>query len=882
MKNTDKKKYFAFISYSHKDSEMAKWLQHEFEYYELPAILFKERKDLRKEDLPESFRPVFRDEDELAGGELKPQISKALADSEYLFVICSPNSAQSVYVESEIREFISLSPTNKRRIFPFIVDGKPHQDEEQKEKECFPKTLLELSKDKSDPIELIAGDIHATGRDHAFVQILAGTLKEKDVQFSDLWDRYAIEKAEKERKEREDKEKLQIAQSRFVAEKAKQLIEDGDSYLAKRLLVAIHEEQDRPYVAEIEAALRKVHTYNSAILKDHLGEVYSVRYSHDFERLVSTSFDKTIRLWNVCTGKCILEIPISQYVTSVFFTPDDKYIMSGDGRLWDSFTGKEIDYLKNRYCFTISSDREYLVDLFDRQYPPVLEIRDKNTYKLIHSIELKGIGNDGISLISFSGKNGVIAGVSKDSLVIWDYSGKRVDMFADNLNGHSGKINSIELSADGKKLLSASGDCTLRVFDIEKGDSKLFEGHKRHAISASFINNDTQIISASYDNTIKIWDEASTKCLKTLEGHTDIVSCIDYCSRSHRIISSSRDNTIRIWDSSPSKKMECLIRIGGNVNPFSFNPNKNLLETALVYGNKDICLLDLQSKKQKIGRDGHNEMVCSVVFSQEGNMLASTSYDGTICIWDAMSVTPKKYMHGHTSTVTFAVFGCNDRLLASSSCDGTIRIWNVETEEEQIPPLIGHTSAVDWVSFSHDGKKIVSSSRDRTVRVWDVSSGRCLHVLNKHILDVTSSMFSNDDKLIISSSMDKTIRIWSAETGECIRVIEGHTDGVYGAALSPEIHDGYIASVSRDKTLRVWHIDSGVCIFCTDTGYGYGLDHAESVSFSPDGEKIFTGRNNGPIKEYDFLSIPKLINNTRERFKDNPLTPEERRKYYLE
>ena len=200
------KKYFAFISYSHKDSEMAKWLQHEFEYYKLPATLFEERKDLRKEDLPESFRPVFRDEDELAGGELKPQISEALASSEYLIVVCSPNSAQSNYVDSEIKEFLSLSLENKRRIFPFIIDGKPHQDKGHKEKECFPPTLLELSRDKINPIELIAGDVNATGRGHAFVKILAGTLKEKDIRFADLWNRYAIYKEEEERKIRKQRD----------------------------------------------------------------------------------------------------------------------------------------------------------------------------------------------------------------------------------------------------------------------------------------------------------------------------------------------------------------------------------------------------------------------------------------------------------------------------------------------------------------------------------------------------------------------------------------------------------------------------------------------------------------------------------------------------
>ena len=65
----EKKMYYAFISYSHMDSELPKWLQHEFECYELPAILFEERKDLHKEDLPEFSRSVFRYEDELADGE---------------------------------------------------------------------------------------------------------------------------------------------------------------------------------------------------------------------------------------------------------------------------------------------------------------------------------------------------------------------------------------------------------------------------------------------------------------------------------------------------------------------------------------------------------------------------------------------------------------------------------------------------------------------------------------------------------------------------------------------------------------------------------------------------------------------------------------------
>ena len=96
------KKYYAFISYSHKDEEWAKWLQHEFEHYHFPTTLDD------YSNLPDKFRPIFRDVDELSGGELHPQITAALRASAYLVVICSTNSAKSEYVDNEIKEFIEI------------------------------------------------------------------------------------------------------------------------------------------------------------------------------------------------------------------------------------------------------------------------------------------------------------------------------------------------------------------------------------------------------------------------------------------------------------------------------------------------------------------------------------------------------------------------------------------------------------------------------------------------------------------------------------------------------------------------------------------------------------------------------------------------------
>ncbi len=124
-------KYKAFISYSHKDERWAKRLHRRLETYKLPADVserFKYRRPLSS---------VFRDREELSvGSDLSAVIVDALNQSETLIVICSPDSAQSKWVNQEIRHFKALGRAAK--IFPIIIAGKPFDDEE----ECFPKSLL--------------------------------------------------------------------------------------------------------------------------------------------------------------------------------------------------------------------------------------------------------------------------------------------------------------------------------------------------------------------------------------------------------------------------------------------------------------------------------------------------------------------------------------------------------------------------------------------------------------------------------------------------------------------------------------------------------------------------------------------------------------------
>jgi len=299
-------KYYAFISYSHSDSDWAKWLQKELEYYKLPSS-FNGRKDV-----PSSFRPVFRDEDELSGGHLQPQILKALSESEYLIVICSPNSAKSLYVNNEIKDFIEIGNSRNRdytkRIFPFIVQGKPHQTKGS-EFECFTPILNNLRDNEGNRIELIAGDVTATGRNHALIKIIAGTLYNKNIQFSDLWNRYEEYKIEEEKKKEQELIRYYKISSRFVAEKLKEPIKDGNiAFAAKALKHVVNDNTFHVYIEEIDRQIRN--TVNAQYIKLVVpGDTYITEnifkygdISPDSKTIVSLNHNYQICLWNENTS----------------------------------------------------------------------------------------------------------------------------------------------------------------------------------------------------------------------------------------------------------------------------------------------------------------------------------------------------------------------------------------------------------------------------------------------------------------------------------------------------------------------------------------------------------------------------------------------------
>jgi tetratricopeptide (TPR) repeat protein len=169
-------RYRAFISYSHKDARWAGWLHRSLEGYRVPARLRGTRGEFGR--LPDRLLPIFRDREDLASaGKLGPKIQDALADSEALIVICSPDAVRSPWVNEEVLRFKRTGRAN--RIYCLIVGGEPHAGDEH---ECFVRALrFELDADGelgTQAAEPIAADVRPgkDGKALARLKLLSGLL----------------------------------------------------------------------------------------------------------------------------------------------------------------------------------------------------------------------------------------------------------------------------------------------------------------------------------------------------------------------------------------------------------------------------------------------------------------------------------------------------------------------------------------------------------------------------------------------------------------------------------------------------------------------------------------------------------------------------------
>jgi WD40 repeat protein len=528
--------------------------------------------------------------------------------------------------------------------------------------------------------------------------------------------------------------------------------------------------------------------------------VLSASFSPDGKRIVSGLGDNTIGIWNAETGQKMMTLTgHSNYISSASFSPDGKRIVSGSKnkiKIWDAETGQEtLAFEGNGFSVSFSPDGKKILS-YD-------SIWDAQTGQ--ETLALKGGG----SFSSFSPDGKQIVGSD-----YWWYGSNR-----------------------------SVRDIKLRILDAKTGEEiRTLTGHTGIVNSVSFSPDGKRIVSTSEDWSIKIWDARTRPKTLTLTGLEDL-TCVVFSPDGRQIASGSK-NKITIWDAETGQEtlaFDGMIKIrdpltgeeGLTLYPYfrvqcvAFSPDGKQIVGA---GDNTLKVWDAQTGKETLTFDGD---VLSVSFTPDGKQIVGSASDNTLKIWDAQTGKEALTLQGHSDGVCIASWSLLERPEIRQKL---IKVWDTQTGRETLTLQIHPNNKVNSVSVSPDGKRIVSGTRNGTAQIWDAQTGQKTHALVGHSAEVNSVSFSPDGKRIVSGSSDGTIKIWDVETGQETLTLK-------------DLHE-----VARLKPTPMGYPDESQ-EQSTDRVTKFSRREVMSVSFSPDGGRIVSGSSDGTIKIWDARPI---------------------------
>ncbi|AZL53363.1 hypothetical protein EI285_01765 [Aliarcobacter skirrowii] len=289
-------------------------------------------------------------------------------------------------------------------------------------------------------------------------------------------------------------------------------------------------------------------------INGHNKDVNSIAISSDNRYIVSGSSDKTVKLWEINSGKLLKTFTgHKNIVNSIAISSDNRYIVSGSAddtvRLWDFKSGKLLKTLNGHSnsvdSVVISSDSKYIVS---GSLDKTVKLWDVNSGKLLKT--LNGHSNWVDSVAISSDNRYIISGGWDKTVKLWDVnSGKLLK----TLNGHSDIVLSVAISSDNRYIVSG-GDKTVKLWDVNSGKLlKTLSGHSKGVNSVAISSDNRYIVSGSSDKTVKLWDVNSGKLLKTLNGHSDSVNSVAISSDNRYLVYGNGDNTIKIYNNISNK-----------------------------------------------------------------------------------------------------------------------------------------------------------------------------------------------------------------------------------------------------------------------------------------------------------------------------------------
>jgi WD40 repeat protein len=380
------------------------------------------------------------------------------------------------------------------------------------------------------------------------------------------------------------------------------------------------------------------------------------------------------------------------------------------------------------------------------------------------------------------------------------------------LLGHRDYVNSCDVAPDGERIVSASSDTKLKVWDAATGNEiSTLVGHTSSVETCAFSPDCKRILSGARNGEVKIWDAASGDKIRPLTGHNAPVLSCKFSPDGTRAVSASRDGTLKIWQAN------------------------NGLELHTLRGRGD-------------------QMSCA--YSPDGNWIVAGGKEGHLTLWDSSTGKELFPFGDHEKAITGCVFTPDGKSVVSASEDHTVRRWDVATR--QVTNTYGEYQQAIWaLAVSPCSNRLATGAQDGSIAFWDVESAQALARVTEHVGQVSALAFFPDGSRVLSGSWDGALKIWSVQTAEQIEREQGAPIGAENAGTGAQQHymicccrspDGaWFAAGSSDGSLTLWDAATGAALGV----FPLHRDFVMTCVFSPDSRWIVSGSWDGSLRSFD-------------------------------